>query len=208
MNETLSINLTSDISYVYGLVNGVEANFSLTSPGLWSAVVPKADNGKYVIEITAYNNVGSFTQYNTIVYRLDDLMQPKLDWGPDDYYNAEDVNKLEANTQYMLEFLKSIHYVFPDIIIKTDRTLESIEFLDSINRIEDNVEAIRHAFVTPIGWLPKEIWIVGKTFDYTDANRLENNIYILYVTAKLAKDSQIYCGTFSCGTDWEGELYG
>ena len=40
MTEQLSINLTSDITYVSGTINGETAEFSLTSPDVWSAIVP------------------------------------------------------------------------------------------------------------------------------------------------------------------------
>jgi len=207
MDEQLSINLSSDISYVYGTVNGVEATFSLTAPGVWSAVVPKSPDGKYIVVITAYNNAGTPTTLNTVIYRLDDIITPKRDWRETDYYNADDLNRVEANTQYLRDFLNSIDYKVPEQEIKVDRNMVSIDFISSINRIESNIDDIKNNFIAPIGYQGKKDWVIGVKFDFRDANRLENNLYLLYSLAKTAKDNQIFSGTFSCGTDWEGGLY-
>lgn len=208
MTEQLSINLSSDINYVYGLVNGVEATFSLTSPGVWSAVVPKAPDGKYVISITAYNAAGTSVNYNTVLYRLDDIITPKRNWTSDNFYNADDLNRVEANTQYIAEYLRSLDYTIPSAVVKTDRNVTSIDFISSINRVEKNIDDIKNNFIPPIGYQGKKDWKIGVKFDFRDANRLEDNIYKLYSLAKIAKENIIYSGTFNCGTDWEGDLYG
>lgn len=207
MNEQISINLSSDISYVNGTVNGEEASFSLTAPGEWSATVPKASDGKYVISITAYNSLGTATTYNTVMYKLDDIINPKTNWTEYDYYNADDLNRVEANIQYIAEYLNSLAYNVILEDVKTDRDMTSIEFLSGINRVERNIDAIRNSFITPPGWLNKKIWALGIGFDYKDANRLENNLKLLYEWAVIVKENLIYCGTFSCGSEWEGGLY-
>jgi hypothetical protein len=207
MTEQLSINLASDISYVSGTVNGEVANFSLTSPGIWSAVVPKSQDCKYVIKIIAYNNLGTQTVYNTIIYKLNDMIPVRTNWTSKDFYNAEDLNRVEANTQFVAEYLNSLYYNITLETIKTDRDMTSIDFLSSINRVEQNIEALKDGFITPPEWQSKRIWSLGMGFDYKDANRLEINLKLLYEWALIAKDNLVYCGTFSCGTDWEGGLF-
>ena len=127
--EQLSINLASDISYVSGIVNGEEATFSLTSPGIWSATVPKAEDGRYTIEITAYNNLGTPTVYNTIIYKLEGMIPGKTNWTSNDYYNAEDLNRVEANTQFVAEYLESIDFTIPLEEVKAGRDMISIDFI-------------------------------------------------------------------------------
>ena len=205
--EQVSIQLTSDISYVYGIVNDVEATFTLTGTNVWSATVEKSSNGKYEIAITAYNAAGTSTSYNTVIYKLDEPITPKLDWTKDDYYNADDLNRVEANTQFIKQYLESIYYIVPAESFVVDRTLSYLDFLSSINRIEENINIIKNSFLTPPGWQNKKTWTLGKGFSYLDANRLENNLDILYKWAVIAKKNLIYSGTFSCGTDWEGGLY-
>lgn len=207
MDEQLSISLSSDINYVYGTVNGISATFSLTAPGIWSAVVNKAANGRYVISITAYNNAGTSVQYNTVIYKLDDIITPKIDWKAEDYYNADDLNRIEANTQYLADYLRSLYYSIPTQEIKVDRDIISIDFANSINRVESNIETLKNNFLSPPGYKGIKQWMLGMGFNYEDANRLEDNLRLLYEWAKKTKDNQIFSGTFSCGTDWEGGLY-
>jgi hypothetical protein len=205
MTEQISINLSSDISYVYGTVNGEVADFSLTSPNTWTAIVPKSPDGKYVIEITAYNNLGTPTQYDTIIYRLEEIIEPRTNWTADDYYNFDDMNRVEANTQYVAEFLNSLSYRIPDLVVETGRDMTDIDFIPSVNRVEQNIEKIRNRFLTPPGYKVTKVWALGMGFDYRDANRLEGNLKLLYEWAIIAKDNQIYCGTFACGE--EGVIY-
>jgi hypothetical protein len=80
-----------------------------------------------------------------------------------------------------------------------NRTVKSIDFLSSINRIEANLDNIRLAFFSPADYLPKETWTVGKGFDYTDANRLEGNTSRLLSLGMSVYQSYRYCGTFNCG---------
>lgn len=207
MTEQISVNLSSDVSYVYGTVNGVEADFSLTAPGVWSAIVPKAPDGRYEVAITAYNNLGTPTQYHTVIYRLEDILNPKTDWTRGDYYNAEDLNRVEVNTQFIARYLQEIQYSVPELVSVEDRTFESLDFISSINRIENNIETLRMSFLTPPGYQPRKIWALGMGFDYRDANRLERNLELLYKWGLIAKENQIFCGTFACGAEWEGVIY-
>lgn len=207
MTEQISVNLSSDVSYVYGIVNGIEADFSLTAPGVWSAVVPKAPDGRYEVAITAYNNLGTPTQYHIVIYRLEDILSPKTDWTREDYYDADDLNRVEANTQFIARYLREIQYNVPALTSIEDRTPESIDFISSINRVEGNIESIRTSFLTPPGYQERKIWALGMGFDYRDANRLENNLSLLYEWAIKAKENQVFCGTFACGAEWEGVIY-
>lgn len=203
--EQLSVCLGLEVIYVYGTVNGVEADFTLSAPGVWIAVVPKSSNGKYEVSITAYNSLGTPTLYNTIIYRLDDLLTPKTNWTSEDYYNAEDLNRVEINTEFVASYLRELQYNIPNQIYVVDRDKLSIDFISSINRVESNIEALKDAFITPPGYQQKKTWAVGMGFDYRDANRLERNLQLLYEWAHLAKENLKYCGTFYCGED--GDIY-
>ena len=199
--EQLSINLSLEITYVSGTVNGEVANFSLSAPGVWSAVVPVSEDGKYVISITAYNNLGTATVYNTIIYKLEGMLQPKINWTSEDYYNAEDLNRVEANIQFVVEYLLSIDYMILLEEIKTGRDMTSIDFVSSINRVERNLDSIRSNMINPPGYGPMKLWTNKIGFDYRDANRYEKNLELLYKWAHLIFDSYKYCGEFVCGED-------
>lgn len=132
-------------------------------------------------------------------------MEPKTDWNSNDTYNFTDLNRVENNTAEVAAFLESIQYQIPIQTIVSDRDKTSIDYISDINRIEDNIEQIKNAFITPPGYQQKKTWAVGMGFDYRDANRLERNLQLLYEWAHLAKENLKYCGTFYCGED--GDIY-
>lgn len=205
MTEQLAINLTLDIIYVYGVVNGSVADFALTAPGVWSAVVPKAEDGRYEVTITAYNSLGTPTVYSTVIYKLNELMPLKTDWGALDYYNAVDLNRVEANTQYIADYLNILSYLVTLEPIETGRDYKSIAFADELSRVERNIHAVATGFITPSGYEQPKGWAALAPFDYREANRLERNLQLLYTWATGVVASFKRCGTFICGEG--GEIY-
>lgn len=200
MNEQISILLSSDISYVYGTVNGVEANFSLSAPGIWSALVDRSSNGIYEVTITAYNNAGTPTFINKSLYSHIGWLEPKLDWGPTDYYNFSDLNRVENNTIYVVEMISSFD-ISPIIESDVSRTMSSIEFANSLNRIESNINLLRQRY-TPNGWTINKIdWQSNQPFDFNDAARLENNLALLYFYYRGNIDNFRHCGAYTCGEE-------
>lgn len=119
---------------------------------------------------------------------------PKLDWLPTNSINAVDFNRIENNTAEVVAYLNSIQYTFPAMTHVTNRTQTSIDFLSSINRIEQNLETIRSLFLTPAGYEPSKVWTSGKGFDNNDANRLEKNIKLLMDYGLLVYESFRRCG--------------
>lgn len=126
---------------------------------------------------------------------------PKLDWVNTDSINYADFNRIENNIAEVAAYLNSIQYTMPTLTTVTNRDKAFIDFLSSINRIEQNLESIRTNFMTPGGYLSAETWIGGKGFDNTDANRLESNVKLLMDFGLLVYQSFRYCGTFSAGTE-------
>lgn len=130
---------------------------------------------------------------------------PKLNWTSDDSINAADWNRIEGNMVELVNYLNSIQYYPPAMTTVTNRSMSSVDYLSSINRIENNLEAIKNAFLTPPGYGAKETWTVGKGFDYNDAIRLENNIKLLMDYGLLVYKSFRYCGAYIAGNG--GALY-
>ncbi len=201
MTEQLQVNLGLDTIYVYGTVNGMEAEFNLVETGIWSAVVPKAADGKYIISIAAYNSLGTSTSYEATMYKLDGLIQSKLDWTQWDYYNAEDLIRVEANTQFVAEYLESMGYIADLQQVKTDWTMFGFPTIAEINRVESNIDVLKECFYAPEGWQDRKIWIKGKKFNYEDALRYEKNLHLLTQMINLIKDATVYSGTFNLGQE-------
>lgn len=132
---------------------------------------------------------------------------PKLDWNASNYINYPDWNRIENNIFELYTYLNSIQYTVPlPSATNTTRTVSSIDYLSSINRIENNLDAIRLAFINPVGYLGKKTWTVGKGFDFNDANRLETNVKQLYDLGFTTFQNYRYCGTQTCGNTW-GLIY-
>ncbi len=205
MTEQLNVSLALDVIYVHGTVNGVEADFALTAPGVWTATVPRAEDGRYVVSITAYNSLGTPTVYETTIVKLDDLLPLKTDWVATDTYNAADLNRVEANSDYIAGRLAEIGYPATLGAIDTGRTIERFEFADMLNRVEANIDALHSAFVALPNYQEPKEWVAGMPFDYRDANRLERNLLLIYTWLINTIDAFKLCGTFACGEG--GEIY-
>jgi len=127
---------------------------------------------------------------------------PKIDWNGNDFFNFEDTNRIENNTGIVKDLIVFLEGNFNLEQLKTDRDMINIEFADSLNRIERNIEKLKDNFYKPLNWEPvKTNWKAGDSFSYIDANRLEKNLKLLYDLAKCTTDNLKYCGTFSCGEE-------
>lgn len=199
--EQLQVNLGLDVIYVNGTVNGVEATFTLVETGLWSAVVNKAADGKYAVVITAYNSLGTPTTYENTIYKLDNLIQSKLDWTQWDYYNAEDLVRVEANTQFVADYLESMGYHADLLTVKADWAMQDYPTITQINRIENNIDALQACFYAPEGWGNRKLWAKKMKFSWEDALRYERNLHLLTQIINLIKDATVYSGTFNAGQE-------
>lgn len=124
---------------------------------------------------------------------------PKTNWTSQDYYNFEDLNRVENNTEYINELLKLLEYNI-DLVIEKDRDVVRIEFAKNFNRIEGNIDLIK--VYRPKNWIaPKLDWKYDTPFSYVDANRLENNLSVLYNYAKGNIDNFKCCGAYICGEE-------
>lgn len=125
---------------------------------------------------------------------------PKLDWNRTDYYNFEDLNRVEVNTE-VVAGLVGYFIGLPPFTFLTDRSMKRIEFADSLNRIEGNQDVLRQRY-TPDGWLlNKTDWEPNAGFSFTDALRLEHNLNLLYQHYKGNAESIPICGAFICGEE-------
>lgn len=126
-------------------------------------------------------------------------------WGPNDNYGPDELNRVEANTQYIADYLADAGYIVDLLPIKTDRTEQGYEFADSLTRVETNIDRLAAAFVFPPGYEAPRSWAALLRHDYRDANRLEHNLELIYNWAVLAVAAFRYCGTLYAGED--GDIY-
>lgn len=126
-------------------------------------------------------------------------------WGPDDDYGPQELNRVEQNTQIVADLLESAGYKPELEPIKTDRDESGYEFSDSLSRVERNIDSLAKAFFEPPGYQQPKEWAPGMVHNYNDANRLENNLKLIYEWVCRVKENYRYCGTFTCGED--GDIY-
>jgi hypothetical protein len=127
-------------------------------------------------------------------------LNPKLDWTKDDYYNADDLNRVENNCSEVATLLSFLGIAVAITTI-TNRDYRSIEFADSLNRIENNINLLGD-FYKPSEWKEnKTNWVYNDSFLFKDANRLENNLFLLYtiLTSNLLTNKTV--GMFTCGQE-------
>lgn len=107
---------------------------------------------------------------------------PKLDWTRTEYYNFEDLNRVENNSE-VVAGLVGYFIGLPPLSFLTDRSMKRIEFADSLNRIEGNQDVLRQRF-TPSGWLHRlanaDAQKVPKKVDgaFEDVRLLDNGMYM------------------------------
>lgn len=128
-------------------------------------------------------------------------LAPKLNWTEDNYYNAEDLNRVETNTLEVAQLIEQLIGVNVNLeSTVTNRDYSSIEFADSLNRVERNLEKLSVLDLDGLRQL-KTNWQVGDSFSYKDAVRLENNLSILYNVLSKNITNINYCGVFNCGEE-------
>lgn len=126
---------------------------------------------------------------------------PKTNWNSSDSYEYSDLNRVENNLQEVVALISAIGYQVGTYNFILNRTVVDVEYLSSVNRLEDILDDIRIKFLTPPTWLSKKSWTVGTIFDYTDANRWESNTIALKELVELIPQSYRYCGTFEAGSE-------
>jgi hypothetical protein len=130
---------------------------------------------------------------------------PVTNWDATDYYNFHvDLERVEANTDYLDDLFASYGYTSGISSIVTGRTNESLVYYDDMNRIEGNIQALADCSWEPITWqTPNVAWESAATiFDYNVANRLEINLQALKDMIDNIADAYLYCGdaqAFICG---------
>lgn len=127
-------------------------------------------------------------------------INPVTDWESKDFYNYEDLNRVENNIQ-VISYM--INANITNINLKSEiYNIKSFPFPDVLNRIENNINILKTKFYTPLIWEEnKTNWRYGDRFSYKDALRLENNLLHLYLLLKNTIDTFVFCGTLNCGED-------
>jgi hypothetical protein len=134
---------------------------------------------------------------------------PTLNWTPQDRYNYWDYNRVENNTIAVSQLLALYGYINALQTTITSRTNLSLDFYDSLNRIETNILILLQTLLLSIGYMPSAWippvtnWTYDVPFDYNTPNRWEQNLNLIYAIFNNVITEYKYCGASNsvCGTD-------
>jgi hypothetical protein len=125
----------------------------------------------------------------------------KTDWLPSDYYNAEDLNRVEQATlvvrDRVIKFRGQLVPIEPTV---TNRDETRIEFADSLNRIETNILRLKLTFPETYVFNPsKTEWTHDMPFSFADARRLEQDLYDMWYRIENNISNIPYAGQLYAG---------
>lgn len=124
----------------------------------------------------------------------------RVDWTKDDNYNFGDLNRVENNTEAIAALI-SLFGSMPAITVVKNRDIKHIEFSDSLNRIEGNINLLAQRY-KPAGWINNKLdWKTNDSFDYNDAIRLEKNLALLHFYYQGNANNFRHCGSYICGEE-------
>jgi hypothetical protein len=125
----------------------------------------------------------------------------KTDWLPSDFYNAEDLNRVEQATLVVRDrVIKFRGQLIQIDSPKLNRDVKTIEFADSLNRIEQNILRLKLTFPESyIFNLSKTNWTHDQPFNFVDARRLEQDLYNMWYRIENNISNIPYCGTVIAG---------
>lgn len=127
----------------------------------------------------------------------------KTDWTPLDYYNFEDLNRVEQATRVVRDRVatwrgKLVQIDNPN----TARDEKTIEFADSLNRIERNIYRLILTFAGQERFDEmKTDWTHDEPFDFADAIRLERNLKDMFYSIENNIANIPYCGQIVAGEE-------
>ncbi len=113
--------------------------------------------------------------------------EPKTDWTAEDYFNAEDYNRLIDNLTYIKESTEGLFPAVELLEMGEAKTYESLIYAREINAMETNLDTINlNTYGFSIG--EKAVYRDnGKTPLYSEFNRMESAMLKLYVTMQAHK---------------------
>ena len=117
------------------------------------------------------------------------LIECKTNWTQNDYFNAEDYNRIKNNIAYIREYMEDLFVNLPNVNLGADKTYTSLIYAKEINAIEDALDGINvGSYGFNIGD-KQEYFTNGKTPLWTEFNRIEYAIKLLAETMVAQKNA-------------------
>lgn len=205
MAETrnISVELSSDIVYVTGSVNGVDKTFTLID-GLWQTEADRSENDIYYVSITAVNNLGTISSIDTVIYYglhliTDRTKNDVLFETEKGFYNYTDLNRVESAAEYVAARLTGIGCC-TTLYPKTLWDMEKKPTSEEMKRYLANI----YICVRQLG-IPSDVFNLPQTMnslDYMGANNIEKCLEMIDLYISNMQKQQLYSGTIYAGEEW------
>lgn len=116
-------------------------------------------------------------------------IEPKTDWISSDYFNAEDYNRIVGNISYLKALADELFSNLTNLSMGEEKTHLSLIYAREMNNIESSLETLNlETYDLNIGETT-EYRANGSTPLYSEFNRIESAILLLYNTMNSHKEA-------------------
>ena len=202
MSQVVSVTLPGNPIYVSGTVNSVAVTWTLVGTNTWEAVVDKAEDGVYLVSVTAIDSVGNsstseFTlYYGTITLITDRSKMDVMKGAEKGFYNASDLNRVGAAVEYLQKVLEE-NGVFVAVAPKLDWQMSDIPTVAQMVQYLADVAALRSAL--PVTDSTPETPDAMSGLGWIKANAIEQILVDLDGTIKRIPLGFVYSGELYAG---------
>ena len=202
MSQIVSVTLPGNPIYVSGTVNSVAVTWTLVGANTWEAVADKAEDGVYLVSVTAIDSVGNsstseFTLYYGTITLITDRSKMDVMKGTEKgFYNASDLNRVGAAVEYLQKALEETG-VFVAVAPKLDWQMSDIPTAAQMVQYLTDVAALRSAL--PVTDSTPETPDAMSGLDWIKANAIEQILVDLDGTLNRIPLSYVYSGEIYAG---------
>lgn len=202
MSQIVSVTLPGNPIYVSGTVNSVAVTWTLVGANTWEAVADKAEDGVYLVSVTAIDSVGNsstseFTLYYGTITLITDRSKMDVMKGTEKgFYNASDLNRVGAAVEYLAQRLDECG-VMVAVAPKLDWQMNDIPTAEQMVQYLDDVAALRSALPTAESTPKAPTSMFG--LDWMKANAIEQILVDLDGTLNRIPLGYVYSGELYAG---------
>lgn len=202
MSQVVSVTLPGNPIYVSGTVNSVAVTWTLVGTNTWEAVADKAEDGVYLVSVTAIDSVGNsstseFTlYYGTITLITDRSKMDVMKRTEKGFYNASDLNRVGAAVEYLAQRLDEYGVVVA-VAPKLDWQMSDIPTAAQMVQYLADVETLRSAL--PVAENTPKAPTSMSGLDWMKANAIEQILVDLDGTLNRIPLGYVYSGEIYAG---------
>lgn len=116
-------------------------------------------------------------------------IKPKTDWKSDDYFNADDYNRIIGNLTFLKAYMDDLFLDLTNVSLGEEKTYLSLIYAHEMNDIEGTLETLnQETYGFSIG--EKQTYKANKATPlWSEFNRIESAMLLLYQTMVAHKEN-------------------